>query len=226
MKVTLGPYVSRWISDVHSKHMNSIYDFDWPAEKDYTRKDRFYERLDDVLQWIYNHTVNLYLDRKQRKIKVRIDYHDVWGADHTLALIIAPTLKLLKEKLHGAPMVDDEDVPEHLRSTAAPATENEWDTDDNHFKRWDWVIDEMIFAFEASAMPDWESQFYSGEHDMRFVPVDKNGNEVPKDEAKFHQMKRGSNDTFAIDTEGRKAYYERMKNGRMLFAKYYDGLWD
>jgi molybdopterin molybdotransferase len=43
---------------------------------------------------------------------------------------------------------DDIDVPEELRSTSAPPKENEYDTDANHFARWDWVMDEMIFAFE------------------------------------------------------------------------------
>ena len=52
--------------------------------------------------------------------------------DHTLAMIIVPMLKQLKETKHGAPFVDDEDVPEELKSTSAPAKENDWDTDDNH----------------------------------------------------------------------------------------------
>jgi hypothetical protein len=70
-----------------------------------------------------------------------------------------------QKKKHGAPFVDDEDVPDHLKSTAAPAKENEWDTDANHFARWDWVLDEMIFAFECKTDDSWEEAFRSGEHD-------------------------------------------------------------
>jgi hypothetical protein len=80
---------------------------------------------------------------------VRIDPWDTWSMDHTLAMIVVPMLRQLRAVNHGAPLVDDEDVPEHLRSTAAPPRENEWDTDANHFLRWDWVMDEMIFAFET-----------------------------------------------------------------------------
>jgi acetylornithine/succinyldiaminopimelate/putrescine aminotransferase len=42
-------------------------------------------------------------------------------------------LKQLQETKHGAPLVDDEDVPEHLRSTTAPPRENEWDVDGNQY---------------------------------------------------------------------------------------------
>jgi hypothetical protein len=68
--------------------------------------------------------------------------------DYTLAQIIVPMLKQLKKSKHGAPFVDDEDVPKELKSTAAPPVKEKWDLDDNYFKRWDWAMDEMIFAFE------------------------------------------------------------------------------
>jgi len=97
--------------------------------------------LYDLLEWIHS-------KRGYRRIYVKIDDHDVWSMEHTLANIITPMLKKLKEVQHGAPHTDDEDVPEHLRSTAAPPKENEWDTDENHFKRWDWILDEMIWSFE------------------------------------------------------------------------------
>jgi hypothetical protein len=91
-----------------------------------------------------------------RKISVQIDPWDTWNMDHTLALIAAPMLKQLRATKHGAPYTDDADVPEELRTSAAPPTKNEWDTDDNHFKRWDWILDEMIFAFESKVTDDWE----------------------------------------------------------------------
>ena len=64
----------------------------------------------------------------ERKIVIHIDDYDTWSMDHTLAPIIAPMLKQLKATKHGAPFVDDEDVPEHLRSTNAKPKENKWDT--------------------------------------------------------------------------------------------------
>ena len=157
---------------------------------------------------------------------VKIDRWDTWSMDHTLADIVLPMLRQLRRDKHGAPLVDDEDVPEHLRSTAAPARENEWDTDDNHFKRWDWVMDEMIFAFECKVDDSWQDAFREGEIDWISVPVDADGNEVPKGEHKYYQMKDGPNNTYKCDYEGMQKVQERITNGFRLFGKYYEGLWD
>lgn len=184
--------------------------------------DRWADRLTPIcsaIQWV----MDLVHPRVQY---VKIDRWDTWSMDHTLASIVLPMLKQLKTTKHGAPHVDDDDVPEHLRSTAAPPRENEWDTDDNHFLRWDWVLDEMIFAFEKKNEDDWQSEFHSGEIDMVWVPVDKDGNEVPKGTHKYMQMRRGPNDTSSWDMEGQLKVQERMSNGFRLFGKYYEGLWD
>ena len=167
------------------------------------------------------------LDRVHPAIKyVKIDRYDTWSMDHTLADIVLPMLKQLKKDKHGAPFVDDEDVPEHLRSTAAPPKENEYDTDAHHFARWDWVMDEMIFAFECKVDDSWQDAYREGEHDLLWIPVDKEGNEVPKGEHKYYQMGKGPKDTYQCDYEGMKVVETRIQNGFRLFGKYYQGLWD
>jgi hypothetical protein len=174
---------------------------------------------DRPITWLYKflHWID---KKKKRKIYVRIDRYDTWNMDDTLSHIILPMLKQLKETKHGAPYVEDEDVPEHLRSTAArELTEEEknWHAPDEfHFKRWDWVLDEMIFAFENKLDDSWEDQFSSGESHMLFKKLD-NG---------MSEMVRGPNDTKKYDWEGRKAYAKRISNGFRLFGKYYEGLWD
>jgi hypothetical protein len=164
-------------------------------------------KLATLLQWLH--------DKKERKISVRIDRYDTWAMDHTLSFIIVPMLVQLKQKQHGASFVDDCDVPTNLQSTSAPPKENDWDTDDNHFKRWDWVLDEMIFAFD-SKLNNWEEQFYSGEHDIQWKKLENDCSEMIK----------GPKDTFKINTKGMKIYETRVKNGFRLFGKYYSGLWD
>ena len=145
-------------------------------------------------------------DPGARQIDIRIDKHDTWSMDHTLALIIVPMLKQLHVTKQGAPMVDDEDVPEHLRSTAAPPLENEWDIDDNHFKRWDWVMDEMIWAMEQ-IVQDNTDEFY--DH-----------SEV--DNTSLDSWIK----TTKIDREGLDAYHDRIRNGCRLFGRYFQNLWD
>jgi len=157
---------------------------------------------------------------------VKIDKWDTWNMDHTLSNIILPMLKQLKETKHGSPFVDDEDVPTELKSWACLPKENEWDTDANHFKRWEYVLDEMIFAFEHSVDDSWQDAYRSGEHDLLWVPVDAKGNEVPKGEHKYYEMRHGPKDTYKCDYDGIKEVEKRMANGFRLFGKYYQGLWD
>ena len=153
---------------------------------------------------------------------VKIDRWDTWSMDNTLADIILPMLKQLKESKHGSAHVDDEDVPEELRSTSAPAKENDYDIDDNHHKRWDYVIDEMIFAFEHKADDSWEQAYYSGEHDIIHVPCEWYEDGKPK----LYTLERGPNHTHTVDFEGIQKVTKRMQNGFCLFGKYYQGLWD
>ena len=85
---------------------------------------------------------------------IEIEYFDTWSMDFTLAPIILPMLIQLRATKHGSPVVDDEDVPEELRSSSAPPVESKYDIDDNYHKRWDWVMDEMIYAFDCKANKD------------------------------------------------------------------------
>jgi hypothetical protein len=175
--------------------------------------------ISKAIQWVWSK-----VDRKINYVK--IDRWDTWSMDHTLSYIVLPMLKQLKETTHGAPYVDDEDVPDELKSTSAPPKENEYDADANHFKRWDYVLDEMIFAFEHKVDDSWEDAFRSGEFDMVWVPIDRQGNEVPKGEHTHYRMDRGPNDTYKCDYDGIQVVRDRMKNGFRLFGKYYEGLWD
>lgn len=169
--------------------------------------------LTKVCTWIHN--------RSERTIKVKLDSWDTWSMDGTLAIIILPMLKQLNKQKHGAPFVDDIDVPEglNLRSTEAPAKENEHDTDENHFKRWDWVMNEMIWTFEQLQPDcDWEDQYYSGTSDISWKPCD--------DKPEFLEMVEGPNHTFSLDKGGYEKHNARIQNGLILFGKYYRGLWD
>jgi len=147
--------------------------------------------------------------KRKMKIKVKIHNYDTWSMDSTLSYIILPLLKQLKETKHGSPYVDDDDVPEGigLRSTEAPPKEHEWDTDENWFKRWDWVLDEMIWTFEQITLDDNESQFFDHSN------CNPNG-----DVLDFTNLK--------VDHEGLEKHQIRIQNGCRLFGKYYQCLWD
>lgn len=142
MRVYIGPYKNWWGPYQIAKLLRCVGFSKKRCKRigEWLNSTRFL----DVCEWIHA--------RRKRTIKIRIDNYDVWGMDHTLALIVVPLLKRLKEKKQGAPLVDDEDVPENLKSiNAPPLTEEEKSTgspDANWHSRWDWIIDEIIWSFE------------------------------------------------------------------------------
>lgn len=95
---------------------------------------------------------------KERTVRIRIDKHDTYNMDHTLALIIYPMLLQLKATKHGSPHVDVEDVPDHLKNV------QEANRDLVH-ERWDWVLDEIIWTFEKKVKND--DMLYDSQEDSK-----------------------------------------------------------
>jgi len=234
MKVYIGPYssdmipISRWKSAYTRMRAKSLgiaeWDFD---EKHYRWYDLFIEGIFDTIYELCI-PLNRWSNGRKRNIKVHIDDHDVWGADHTLAMIIAPTLKKLKEKHHGSPLVEDEDVPVELRLELTQKQKDDWDDTvaANHDARWEWVLDEMIWAFEQHTDPnDGEQQFCHNADQMEivFTPLLDN----PKQSSlSINYQKDPSKPAYWFDQEGNKKHHARKVNGVRLFAKYYESLWD
>lgn len=174
----------------------------------------------------------LWIDKLKNKVPreyIKIDYYDTWSMDQTLTPIILPMLKQLRDTKHGSPHVDLEDVPEELRVTS----HEEWDeqktfdfyheVSDNKdinyeavHTRWEWVLNEMIFAFERLNDDSWEENFRSGEMDLQWKQLE-NG---------MSQMVHGPNHTYDCNYEAIAEVNKRIDNGLRLFGKYYRGLWD
>jgi hypothetical protein len=198
MKVKIGPY-KIWIGPYQIAEKILF----WKDKYDDESVHALGEKLASI-KWLV--ALCEWVDsKKKRTIKVHIDDYDVWNAESTMAYVIHPALLKLKEIKHGSPFVDDEDVPEELRSTTTPVRKNEDDIDDNFHKRWDYILGEMIFAFE-NVNSNWEDQFWI---------------RLPKIDTTIRSLDHGDH-----DFEGRKKFEERMQNGFRLFGKYYQGLWD
>jgi hypothetical protein len=159
--------------------------------------------------------IGRYPKKGERKINIRIDKYDTWGMDHTLSLIVVPMLKQLKKMKHGYPYTDPVDAP-HI---GEGKRDNDWDFDDNAQARWDWILDEMIWAHEQIIDESAEDQFHSGEIDLISKEVDINGE-------KYYEMVHGPNHTHVYHKEEWEKWNERKRNGLRLFGKYYQNLWD
>ena len=188
MKVIIGPYKNWWGPDQIADLMQHV----GVSEDTCDKLGEFLANtwLSPICGWVDS--------KRHRKVYVRIDNYDTWGMDSTLAPIILPMLKQLKATKHGAPYIDDEDVPENLHMTEKEMEIFHYGRNEKHtkeevevvdvkfFARWDYILDEMIWAFE---------QIIDGES------------------------------VADLDALG-LAYHERIKRGTTFFGKYYSSLWD
>jgi hypothetical protein len=234
MKIYISKYRNHWISPYTilekvcfwEKDRDSFYNLEDKPDHKY---EKWVNRLEPICVGIRK-----FLDFVHPAINyIKIDKYDTWNMDSTLAPIILPMLKQLKDTKHGSQIVDDEDVPYEMRTT----NYEDWDdqkcfdfyhepsaaryANDIH-DRWDWVLDEMIWAFEQLCDDDHDAQFHTGVRDMKSVACawDENGKPT------LFTFEKGPNDTSHFDIEGYEKHNERINNGLRLFGRYYRGLWD
>lgn len=209
MKVYIGPHTN-WIGPFQISNTLKIFGV---SE----------EKCHDIGEWLADntplHKICNFIDKfKKRKIDVFIDNYDTWNCDSTLAIIILPLLIKFKELKISSAFVDDEDVPDNLKSTNAPPKKEEWDWDELSESRWDWVLSELIWTFEQlHPNNNWESDYHKGVIDFKFIPLENSD---------LSEMVKGPNDTHVFDEDGYKKHNDRIKNGLRLFGCYYQNLWD
>lgn len=226
MKVNIGPYtsdlipVSRWKNRYERFRSGKLYheeeDWGWFDHVVYKAFEGLYALAGPFNRWSNN---------RKRKVKIHIDSYDVWNADHTLAMVIHPTLIKLKQVQHGSGYIDPEDVPERLRPSEEPSEKNGY-VDNTHYARWEWALDEMIRAFEQCAKEDkGEGQFHYNleQLEMSLEPIEESKNYKA---VVFNYQKDPAKPKYWVDNEAKKLHYERISNGLRLFAKYYFSLWD
>ena len=208
MRVKIGKYPNRLTCNLYNDYMEKRYGYsNWPSAQ--TWFENSLEWIEGRVQDFYNIFNWVWFDRRTQKVKVHIDRWDTWSMDSTLAPIILPMLVQLKATKHGAPNVDNADVPKELRMSKKDMTQfaKDGSTDDKFFKRWDWILDEMIWAFEQKCRDYWEGDYY--------------GPYIEGEDGKF------LNGRFEwTDDTGRQAHQARMTIGFKLFGKYLENLWD
>ena len=136
MKVWISKYRNHWLSPYTIAEKLCFWreiDYDEPLIEKWS--DRL-EPISKAIKW--------FLDIVHPRIKyVKVDYYDTWNMDNTLASIILPMLKQLKNTQHGYAIVDAEDVPIELQGTT---TENYDDQQCLQFYHDDMTGDSAILA--------------------------------------------------------------------------------
>ena len=147
MKITMGPYIEWW-GPYQVVHLLTYLGFSQNTVDKWAEK--FPEWITDACLWVHN--------KRNRTIKVRIDKYDVWSMDSTLAPIILPMLKLLKEDKKSIPFLDVlHQVSRGYQRCFPFYSEGDDTVIDAGEKEWNAILDKMIWSFEQLiAEPDME----------------------------------------------------------------------
>ena len=147
MKIDIGPYTN-WIGPYQIS--NAI--FFWVDKRAMDWDDEYLKRWDAQAcekfgNWLASTWVSSFCNwidsKRTRKVKIRIDKYDTWSMDDTLGIIIHPMLVQLKATNHGYFISDPEDAPTIGKGEITDHGHN----DDLAEKRYEWIMDEMIWAF-------------------------------------------------------------------------------
>ncbi len=164
-----------------------------------------------------------------RKIDVQIDRFDTYSLDHSLAHIILPALIQLKHTKMGVPAefaevggagYDSQDSFDFYKETHNEAF-------DIACKRWEEILDKMIWSFNQLVFDDWEKQYHHGTPEFDWIKTDQQiTNPVNNKVEDTFQMVDKNPDDHWTDYEGMRIHEERIQEGLELFGKYYRHLWD
>lgn len=149
MKVNIGPYQPywnlMWIEDLWCKVRYSKES--WEVDEDkYDRWDAGFMHAVDKLRVFLNSIT------AKRTVKVKIERDDLIDCYCTLALVILPTLKAYAKADHSWPHQISEEplLPAELKS-------NGTNVDEAEQQAWQWILRQMIAAFEQIINEDWNT---------------------------------------------------------------------
>ncbi len=179
------------------------------------RCDEIGEKLQDSFVGKLLHSFD---GRRKRKIKIRIDKYDTWSMDHTLAMIVLPMLKQLKETKHGSAggmkefAMTSEGTSQYCFDFYAEGDDAAWEA--GH-KKWDETLDKMIWSFEQILDDGADSQFWIKRKEGEEPSIS------PSLVEKFDIVR-----DMKFDHVAYRKHYERVEEGLQLFGKHFQDLWD
>lgn len=155
----------------------------------------------------------------ERRVDIQIDHFDTWNLDHTLSLLIYPTLIQLKEIKHGVPSefaeVGGEDW--HSQQSFEFYAETSSECFDLGVARWNQTLDKMIWSFQQLCIDDYDSKYHHGEINIDWVAIP--GSNLSE------MVDRNPNEHW-YDHVGHALHEARIQEGLDLFSKHFRSLWD
>ena len=165
-----------------------------------------------------------------QKINVKIDKHDTWSLDHTLASIILPALIQLKHSKQGIPGEFTNRIGGDFDKNLVFDFIKEDDDKvfDQLCNQWDEILDKIIWSFlQLSIENDYDNQYHHGKMDVEWTKSEYTYTDpiTGKTESTYKMVDKNPNSHW-YDYVGQEVHDERIQEGLELFGKYFRSLWD
>lgn len=164
-----------------------------------------------------------------RKIDIEIERFDSWNLDGTLAVIILPLLIQLKYSKQGIPneFGDVGGADYDVQDSFDFYKESHNDAFEEGCKRWEEVLDKMIWSFQQIALEDYDDKYHHGNPKFDWIKTDKQFlNPITGKVEDTYQMIDKNPHEHWYDHIGHQLHEERIQEGLDLFGKYFRNLWD
>ncbi len=161
------------------------------------------------------------------KIDISVVPRDVWSMDHTTALIILPLLLQLKNQMHGVPseFVDGVGTDSDDNYCFDYIDEDKNDVFEKGVGKWSDILDQIIWAFYQVVEGNYSDLYHHGQMKVTWKPIEIT-NPTTGVVEKMHEMVNDNPEEHWYDHEGHRMHEERMREGFLLFGKYFMSLWD
>lgn len=215
MKVYIGPY-TRWVGPYQIADWLKPFGVsddschkigEWLAGAD---RDSLLMRF---CNWVES--------KRSRTTWIKIDQYDTWSMDSTLAMLILPMLRQLRDTKHGSPC----DMPAFSQTSNSAQLCFQFYEDDDLLadeaghQQWKDKLNEMIWAFEQLQPDcDWEDQYWLVRPEIDLTPQEGEADQV------CHPIRWKVEGK--CDWDGRAQHAARIQRGLELFGKHFHDLWD
>lgn len=168
-----------------------------------------------IKRWKTNTKQEPYRRGSTKKCEVILDKEDTWNMDFTVATIVAPLIKQLRETTHSYAAIDKEDVPQELHQTYGTQGEH---TEKYSVQAYEWVLNEIEWAMnEISNENKNEPKMYKHVGDIEFGDIDE--------ATGLGEIKSLGVERIPEMEEPNRQYHKRIQQGCVLFGKYFQNLW-
>jgi len=151
---------------------------------------------------------------------------DCWSLDHTIAEFVLPRLKVLQKNKHGVPSsVQLSEETKNALSTLSEKEKEEREFEELQ-KVWDSILSKMVKSFEFIILDGDDLTIDHSGIEYKFIKSITHPDCSTMKVVGSEEAVKKYNDSVRLYCDIMREREKQIKEGLLLFAEYFRGLWD